>query len=182
MLSGLQSGAQTVSHAGAAAGTVLSAAGAIAPGSALAAAIPIVGPIIAGVTLALGLILSRRGPQQKVATTQVVDDLEPQLEANRDGYLAGRRDPASREAALANFDAAWDYLVQTCGHTELGEPGQRCVNDRKRGGQWDWFAYYRDPIAADGDRVSVDSASVDGGGLDAWLLIGAGAIAMGAML
>ena len=34
-----------------------------------------------------------------------------------------------------------------CGSGSYGSAGNRCISDRDRGGQWDWFSYYRDPIA-----------------------------------
>jgi hypothetical protein len=36
----------------------------------------------------------------------------------------------------------------------LGDAGARCISDRQRGGKWDWFAYYRDPIANDSNVIS----------------------------
>lgn len=122
------------------------------------AAIPIVGPIIAGVTIGLMALMSRKGPKQKVATTQIVNDVEPYMVDNLNGYLNG---PRTREAylqALSNFEAGWQYIVENCGDPVMGEPGQRCINERREGArpQWDacapncpnWFELYRDPILA----------------------------------
>lgn len=108
-----------------------------------------IGLAAAGVAIALSLIFSRKGPQQKVASTRIVDDLEPILSENRDGYLNNpQRTEADRLAALANFDEAWRYLTSesACGAPQLGEPGRRCISDRAPGGQWDWWRRYRDPI------------------------------------
>lgn len=114
------------------------------------AAIPVVGPIIAGVTIALQLLLSRKGPKQKVATTEIVNAVEPHLKENVQAYLALPVHYASAQAlALANFDAGWAYVVSHCNIPEMGNPGIACTADRQRGGQWDWFSYYRDPIASD---------------------------------
>ncbi|MCC7497318.1 MAG: hypothetical protein IT160_07060 [Bryobacterales bacterium] len=115
--------------------------------------VPVVGPIVAGATLAIGLIANRKGPRQKVAATQIVDELEPELKRNRDGYFAGPRTMSSQAQALANFDQAWAILTspQYLGNPELGEPGRRGIKDRDRGGKWDWFSYYRDPIEFDPD-------------------------------
>ncbi len=134
---------------------VLSTAG--ATGGFLAAAIPIIGPVIAGVTIGLSLLFNRKGPQQKVATTQIVNQLEPLLQQNLDGYMKGPRNRSSQQQALANFDAAWQWLTQHCQIPVMGDPGQRCVTDRQAGscvwrdgGQcWNWFVGYRDPIAND---------------------------------
>lgn len=130
------------------AGASLSAASAMGAGWATAA-IPIVGPIIAGVTVGLSLLFARKGPKQKVATTQIVNSVEPLLAENLRGYMAGPRTASAQAQALANFDAGWSYVVEYCQIPEMGNPGKACVADRQRGGQWDWFGYYRDPIAND---------------------------------
>lgn len=164
--------------------------GAAASGASWAtAAIPIVGPIIAGVTVGLTLLFSRKGPKQKVATTKIVDAVEPLLRDNLNGYLSGPRTRASQAQALANFDAGWQYVVEHCDIPEMGNPGKACVSDRSPGGQWDWFAYYRNPIANDtevrddvGAAVSdtvatLNSATV--GGLPAALLLAGALVAVG---
>jgi hypothetical protein len=114
-------------------------------------AIPIVGPIIAGVTIALMAIFSRKGPKQKVATTEIVNKVEPELQKNLAGYMSGPRTRSSQAQALENFKAGWAYVVEYCDTPAMGNPGKACVNDRNRGGQWDWWSYYYDPIANDPD-------------------------------
>lgn len=133
------------------AGGVLTAGGtgSIAAGLWGAAAIPVIGAAVVGVTLALSLIFSRKGPQQKVATTHVVDAVEPELKKNLDAYFAGPRTRSSQAQALQNFDAGWQYVLENCGKAEMGEPGQRCISERGPGGRFPWFAWYRDPIAND---------------------------------
>ena len=130
----------------------------------VAAAVPVVGAVVAGVALALTLIATlRKKPGQKIATTQIVNEVEPQLEKNRDGYFSGPRTVASKIVALANFDAGFREVVLACGVEEYGEPGSWCIEDRMPAGyqytldgkswigngKWDWFSYYRDPIAND---------------------------------
>lgn len=131
----------------------------------LTAWIPVIGGVVAGVTLAIGLLAARKGPKQKRATTAIVNEIEPQLQANRDGYFAGPRTVSSRQQALNNFDAGWAYIVDQCGIDQMGTPGNWCIEDRMpvgqiqpahggRGpwvgnGKWNWFAYYRDPIEQD---------------------------------
>ena len=109
------------------------------------AAIPVVGPIIAGVTIGLTMLFARKGPKQKVATTAIVDKVEPMLRQNVDAYLA---DPtaAKQQQAIANFNAGWQYVVEHCGIPEMGTPGRNCISERDRGGRWDWYALYADPI------------------------------------
>lgn len=113
-------------------------------------------PISAGISvgiMAFTAWLNRRGPQQKVASTAIVNELEPVLKENLDAYLAGPRTRSRQALHLAQFDMAWDYLKsqEGCGNPELGKPGQNCIADRSRGGRWDWASYYRDPIAKDPD-------------------------------
>lgn len=133
----------------------------------LSAAIPIIGLAVAGVTLAIGLLFARKKPGQKRATTAIVNDIEPQLQANKDAYFSGPRTVSSREQALNNFDAGWAYLVDQCAAPRdlNGEPGSWCIEDRMAVGQmqpshnglgpwigngkWNWFSYYRDPIEQD---------------------------------
>ncbi len=77
-----------------------------------------------------------------------VDDLEPQLAANRDAYLAGSMTRQQQQAALQFFDQQWAWLKssQACGSRRLGAAGQACIADRSRNGRWPWETYYRDPI------------------------------------
>lgn len=112
-------------------------------------AIPVIGAAVAGVTIGLTLLFARKGPKQKVATTQIVDQVEPLLEENLQGYLNGPRTRAAQEQALQNFLAGWQFVVDHCDIPEMGDPGQRCVSERTRGGKWDWYALYYDPIAND---------------------------------
>lgn len=130
------------------AGATVSTAAGLGAGWATAI-IPVIGPVIAGVTIGLSMLFARKGPKQKVATTQIVDAVEPKLKENLAGYLAGPRTVSSQAQAIANFDAAWAYVQEKCEIPEMGDPGKRCVSDRQRGGKWDWFSYYRDPISND---------------------------------
>lgn len=139
------------------------AAGTMAGAAWATALIPVIGPVVAGVTLALSLLAARKGPQQKRYTTQIVDAVEPELRRNLDGYLAGPRNRTSQAQALANFDAGWAYVVENCSDPALGNPGQRCISERQAGGRWDWFALYRDPIALDPDVRDDPGINVYGG-------------------
>jgi len=134
--------------------------GAIATALAPAAAVPIIGAGVAAVGLALSFIFNRKRGRQKVAATQLVDELEPNLKQNVDAYLAGPRTASSQAQALNNFDSAWAWLssADACGNAELGTPGKNCISERARGGRWDWFSLYRDPIANDPD-VRPDSVA-----------------------
>jgi hypothetical protein len=143
--------------AGQAASTAINTAGTVATIGAQsgwwlsAAAVPVIGAAVAGVTLGLQLLFNRKGPQQKVASTKIVDELEPLLKNNVEAYISGPRTRSSQAAALQNFDDAWAWLsgAEACGNPALGNPGKACLSDRARGGKWDWFARYRDPISED---------------------------------
>ncbi len=157
----------------------ISVGGGIATAAGLAAHaawVPVVGVAVAAVTFALGLFFARKGPQQRIISTKIVDQLEsdPQfgMAANLAAYFDGPRTRASQAQALANFDAAWEWLrsADACGNPELGNPGRACIEDRQRGGRWDWFAMYRDPIANDPnvrDDALADTISSVLPGLDA---------------
>lgn len=123
------------------------------------AAIPIVGPGVAAVTIAIMLILGRKGPKQKTATTAIVNDIEPQLAANVQAYLDGPRTAESQAQAIENFKAGWQAVLDNCGDPSMGKPGQNCIAERQEGArpQWDgcrdepggcknWFELYLYPI------------------------------------
>lgn len=125
---------------------------------ALGLSVPVVGAAIAGVTLAVTALLSRKSGRQKLAATEIVEDIEPLLRDNLASYEASERTRADQQAALENFDRLWNYVETACSDPALGSAGVRCINERKRGGSapWcptatgcDWFTLYRDPIAND---------------------------------
>jgi hypothetical protein len=83
--------------------------------------------------------------------TQIVNQIEPYLKQNVANYLAvGTPRPKSvQQSALNVFNGAWQNVLTSCGNPSLGDAGTRCISDRNRGGKWDWFSYYYDPIAND---------------------------------
>lgn len=164
-------GGQDIGQAAAMTGVVT--AGQIASGMATAAwAIPVIGAAVAGVTLWLSSIFRRNA--QKEAATEIVNQIEPKLKENLNGYFSGPRTLASQAQALHNFDAAWEAMKQALMNSQLGSAGQRGISDRQQGactwkascsrvidgicvdykldpnGEcWNWFVGYRDPIAKD---------------------------------
>ena len=140
----IMSGVAMATHAGVVAGTS-TATGFMAS----SLAVPVIGAVVAGVVLALTLLFNRKGPKQRVATTEIVNKVEPLLQENLAGYMAGPRTVSSQAQALENFKAGWAYVVEYCDTPAMGNPGQACVRDRQPGGQWDWRSYYYDPIAND---------------------------------
>lgn len=118
----------------------------------VAAAGPI-GAAIAGVGLLLSVLFGRKSGAQKVAATKIVDQAEVYLQQNLEAYRSSSRTSLDREAALANFDYAWQQTVNALSDPNLGSAGARGISERDRGGRWDWYSYYRDPIA--NDTVSI---------------------------
>ena len=141
-------------------------AGGTAAGLIPVALIPFIGPIVAGVTFGLSKLFNRKAGGQKIAATQIVDEAERAMIENRDGFLAGPRTESSKAQALANFDAAWQYIKEGCGNPELADAGRRCISERQRGGVYDYFAAYRDPISAVAATAdpSIASSLFGGGG------------------
>jgi hypothetical protein len=86
---------------------------------------------------------------QRIATTEIVNRLEILLRNNRDAFLNGPRTAADQQAALATFDSGMDWLASPsgCGNIAYSRAGLNCVNERQRGAKFDWYAWYRDPIA-----------------------------------
>ena len=178
-LSGSPLTSQLISTGGAAAGVATGAliGTAVFPGfgTAVGAAIGLVSGLIS--SMFSGGVTG----QEKIASTNIVNRVEPLLKQNLAAYMAGPRTPANQAAALANFDSAWAGVVQTCSNPNLGAPGQACISDREAGSTkgYDWFALYRDPIANDpsvssGGSVAAEVTSTFGGSsLIPILLLGA---------
>lgn len=158
---------------------------AIAAAKGLALTVPVVGAVIAGVTLAVNMWLSKIAKQnaQKTATTHIVDEAEPLLKQNVNAFMSLAAPTESEQlAALQNFDAIWAQVVDACSHGGFDAAGQRCVSDRQRGGQWDWFSYYRTPIEnreVVSDAFGTGDGSASGGLLSA---LGLGSNGMGLLL
>lgn len=123
-------------------------------------AVPVVGAAIAGATLLVGLFLNRKKPAQKVATTQIANEVEGLMKENLLAWKQSDKTIVEQQQALANFDGLWNRFVElTAEDPQMGSPGKQAVVDRKREPQGgdnlpgiDWFAFYRDPIANDTAR------------------------------
>jgi hypothetical protein len=130
----LASGSQVAMSTVSSAGTILTGTAPAWMAAATAAwAVPVIGAAVAGITLALMAIFSRKGPKQKLATTEIANQVEKIMQDNVAAYLAGPRTLSSQAQALANFDAAWEYLAgpEGCGSPEMGDPGLRCIFERQ---------------------------------------------------
>ena len=129
-------------------------------GASMIAAAPLTGPAApfvaaAGAIMAFVANFTQGCGNTCIAATRIVNELEPYLKKNVADYLAipTPRPSSAQQAALAVFDQVWSTVVTQCSNGSLGDAGARCISDRQRGGKWDWFAYYRDPIASDGTVV-----------------------------
>lgn len=158
----------------------------------------IAGPIIGGVALAAMIWLNRKGPKQKEATTQYVNEAEPILQQNLTAFMNGPKTEEDKEFALAVFDKIWAEVVNACSQSSMGNPGKACIEDRKQGackwtdenGEcWNWFIGYRDPIANSPTNSSITSVAGIANTLEDtlgsnWipLLVGAGVLIAGASL
>lgn len=89
--------------------------------------------------------------QTCVTATQYANKVSELGQQNLNLYMAipTPRPKSLQLEALANFDSIWNALVSQCGNPALGSAGQRCISERQRGGKYDYFSYYRDPIAND---------------------------------
>lgn len=132
-------------------------------------AVPVVGTAVAAVTLAVMLLKNRRGPQQRIQTSQWADDAERVLQDNL-GAFERQANSATKTVALENFDSVWAELVSRCGDPAMGNPGRACIADRQRGGKFDWWAAYRDPIER--TQLDNDGYGFTGGGVSLpwWVL------------
>ena len=130
-------------------------------GLAIAGVITALAPLITGVIEGCG--------ESCEVTTQWANQAESALQQNIAAYfsLPAPRSTVDQAAALANFTAIWNALVDNCNNAALGDPGQRCITDRQngactwkqtttppwgspvQGACWNWWNGYHDPIAND---------------------------------
>lgn len=141
--------------------------------------IPIAGPFIAAaasIAITIENLFSGCG-QTCVQTSSAANQAGSYLTQNVQNYIANPiRTVSMQAAALSAFDRAWAALEQSCGNSQYGAAGQRCISDRQRGGCtwktspggwnpdgtytwagaagsgttcWNWFVGMRDPIAND---------------------------------
>jgi len=187
--SGLGSTTSTAISAGGIAiegGTVAAAAGAFGVTAAVvaSAAIPFIGPAIAGLTLLFSSLFKPN--LKKIATTNIVNQVEPglkQLVASWKALPAAQKTAAAQQQYLQAFLQAWADVVNSCCGScsaapasgegvaaaccttsqQYGSAGVNCVADRQRGGKWDWWSYYYDPIANDPAVIQNSSVSLASG-------------------
>lgn len=164
----MQSAQQAVQYGSAAASTATAAA--LAAGLIPVAAVPFIGPALAGVALLVTALVKNSGCGQTcILTSQWANQAADALKQNLDAYMAmpTPRSQSAQTLALQNFDQIWAQLVKMCSDPQWGDAGKRCISDRQQGACkwqdngkcWNWFIGYRDPIAND---VNVAADSVVG--------------------
>lgn len=135
------------------------AVGLITLSATAAAAIPIAGAVIAVGVLVYSFLHNTRGLQQNVETTAVVNQAAELMQKNVDAWRGSSKSYSTQAAALAQFDALWAQVIKFCSQASEGSPGERCISERQRGGKYDFFGYYRDPIANDPEAGAPDRAA-----------------------
>jgi hypothetical protein len=135
-------------------------------GSALLSSAVYAGPV-AGAALAvagsIAEIVSLFGPNpNNTYATEIVNQVEADvMQPNLHGWQALPPDEktSNNQAAFEqNFYNGWNYVLQSCNNPQLGSAGINCIGDRQRGGKFDWFASYLDPIAND-PQVAINTAA-----------------------
>lgn len=170
-----------VATVGASVGTAAAVSTGLITAATASAIVPFIGPAIMGITLLIGMF-TKRG-LQKEQTTKIVNDAEPLLKQNLQAWNSSSKTVAEQQQALANFNAVWQQVVAACSNTAYGDPGHWCIDDRNRGGKWDWFSYYYDPIANDpnvqkGTADGIFSSNGSNNSIGSWLVIGLGVAAI----
>lgn len=154
-------------------GSVASAAPLAGPAAPLVAA---VGGVIAAASAIAGALHIGEGCGPTcVQATQIVNQAAIVLQQNLAAFQSKTID---KQTALNNFNQVWLAVQQSCGAIS-GAAGQNCVGDRQRGGKWDWFSYYYDPIANAPDTVTtynpiMQMAQTDVMGFPLWMVGGLG--------
>jgi len=167
--------------------SVLASQGIIGTVAAGSLAVPLIGAGIAAVTAVIGIFMARNAQYhaQETATTHIVDDAEKLMEQNLAAWQGSNKTASDQAQAIQNFNDIWGQVVAACSQQQFGDPGQRCIHDRERGGPWPWPEWYLDPIAEDpnvqpdpvqGVVSGVESAfqNVVGSGSNIPLLLAAG--------
>jgi len=147
--------------------------------------IPLIGPALAGIALAVEAILNSGCGQTCIVTSQWANQAEPLLLQNIQAYFAlpAPRAQSAQAYAISVFNNIWNGLVQRCSQQGLGTAGQNCISDRQAGackwrqsatspllayvkygepdvGEcWDWFSGYLYPIQDDPDVVADQQAT-----------------------
>lgn len=100
-----------------------------------------------GVQMGIDALMNRQSGKQKVGATNIVNAVAAELQKNVDAFLAAEpKTPALKSLALSVFEGTWKQMVQALSDPALGKAGQRGLEERSRGGVYDFWEYYYDPI------------------------------------
>lgn len=158
-----------------------------------ASMVPFIGPIVGGIALAVvALGIGNGCGPTCTASTAVVNTIEPYMKQN----VAAAQAQASANggcltseevtALTGTFNSLWQYVTDNCSKVG-GAGGKQCIEDRQRGGKWDWFSYYLDPILAFPVCAPISASSLmdsltsnlTGSGTNWFLLGGLGILGIG---
>lgn len=134
------------------------------------AGIPIAGAVLeAGAALANIVSLFGPNPNNEITTEWVnqmaADVMTPNVQAWQ-ALAPEEKTPAAQRYAEEVFNQGWNQIVGLCSNPQLGSAGTNCLKDRQRGGKWDWFVYFYDPIAKD-PQVAANIAAAKQAAADA---------------
>jgi hypothetical protein len=107
--------------------------------------------VIAGIAALVGPIANQfKGCGQTcIVTSQFANQVQDAAEQVNTTYWASPvRTVSVQKAALDAMNQLWQWLVAHC-QSVGGQGGAQCVADRQRGGKYDFFSHYIDPIAND---------------------------------
>lgn len=161
--------------------------GAVASGGVSAGTGLLTGALTAGIGFGVSYGISQlvgyftRRNRRKEEATAVVNEAEVYLKGNLASFQNG---DVGKQEAVNNFNQLWNYVVLNCGKVG-GSPGERCISERQRGGRFDWFAWYLDPIAnavEEEGTVFVGAGTGGGGGLDIGLVLAVGLLGLGVFM
>jgi hypothetical protein len=111
--------------------------------------------VIAGLASLVGPIASQfKGCGETcVLTSQFANQVQSAADQANASYWGAKIHTVSmQQATLQVMNELWQYLVAHC-QAVGGQGGAQCIADRQRGGKYDFFVHYVDPIANDSSVV-----------------------------
>jgi len=122
-----------------------------------------IGAAIGAITASVQALLTRVGPKQNVATTNIVNQAEPLLQQQLAAWNASTKNCNEQAQCVTNFQNIWNAVCNACAQPSLGDPGHSCLDDRLPAGvkfayntfnivgngMFDWFHLYLFPILND---------------------------------
>ena len=124
-----------------------------------------IGAAVGGITFAaqtIANLIDSNGPK-KIAATDCANNAMYAANTNVNewrNYPPNMKTQSLQVQYMNQFMQVWGYLEQCCSDQNLGSAGQRCISERQRGGIYDYFAAYYDPIANDPEVSSLATTIV----------------------